>query len=81
MTGKFGLAVQNINRVLSREHSVQSKTSFLQHKKQHYTWTWSTEGGNGNPLQYFGHRTSFLVLVPGGLLGFHGTDQLQLLWH
>ena len=25
MTGKFGLAVQNINRVLSREHAVQRK--------------------------------------------------------
>ena len=36
MTGKFGLAVQNINRVLSREHAVQSKTLFLQHKKQCY---------------------------------------------
>ena len=56
MTGKFGLAVQNINRVLSREHAVQSKTLFLQHKKQCYTWTWSTGGGNGNPLQYFGHK-------------------------
>ena len=26
-------------------------------------------------------RTSFLVSILGGLVGFHRTDQLQLLWH
>jgi len=39
-----------------QENMLFKEKFFLQHMKQCYTWTWSTGGGNSNPLQYVGHK-------------------------